>query len=93
MLQELKAKAIAKRDEIFSDPNASEFDKEYAEDVVTFLGTQDGFNRVPKSTIDVMFNYLGYKVDVDKYREMYDKIMEEVNATYKYVDPNEYAKR
>ena len=93
MLEELRRRALEKRDEICSDPNMDEEERETADMVVEFLSKEEGFNQVAKSTILQMFVYLDYEIDFDRYEKMYDEVMREVNQTYIYVNPEDLAER
>lgn len=40
-----------------------------------------------------MFTFLGFSLDTDDYAQMYDELMEEVNQTYVYINPDDLIQR
>ena len=88
LLDELRQKAFAKRDELYSQ-DSSEEEIKYAEDTLHFLENADNINKVPKSTIFSIFRFLGYtfdKYEMVQYNQMYDNLLEEINKVYILAD-------
>ena len=89
MINELREKALANKERIDNDPASSEEDKKIANDTVEFLRFEDNIDKVAKSTIFAMFNYLGYSFEEDEiinYNKMYHNLIEEINKKYTLID-------
>ena len=93
MLEEIRKKAKEKLEKVNNDPNSTEKDKNYAAHIVEFFSKEEGFKQAPKSLVFSLFVALGYPVDTDVYDEMYDKIIEDIDKVYEYVNLDEIIKR
>ena len=90
LIDDMRKRALQRKEEIWNDPTSEESEKRYAEQVIKFLSIEEYFNRVPKSIVFAVFSYLGYSFDdymITTYNRMYYKVMEEANRVYKLVDP------
>ena len=93
MLEELKEKAKIKKQELDSNPNASENDKKYLEGIFEILSKKDSFNKIQGIAVLGMFNFLGIEGDMYSYVEKYESLMEEINKKYIYVNPEDIKRR
>ena len=89
ILSEIRTRAKKRKEEIDNNNSSTEKDKKFANDVIEFLSVEDSFNKVPKSTIFAMFEYLNFNIDKHKisfYEELYEKIIEEINKKYTLIE-------
>lgn len=93
MIEKIKQKAAEKKALLDADPNADKDDVKIINEVTSFLKNVDDFNRITKGTVYNMFTFLGFSLDTDDYAQMYDELMEEVNQTYVYINPDDLIRR
>ena len=93
MLEELKERAIIKKQELDNNPNASENDKKILEGIFEMLSKKDSFNKLQGRAVFAMFKFLGIEGDMNSYVERYENLMEEINKKYIYVNPEDIKRR
>lgn len=91
MLDDLRKKAIERKNIIYTNKNSTFEDKEKINDIIQLLSKEDNLNKVSRSTVLAIFNFLGYDYqnNIKNYFDMYDKLMNEVNKTYTLIETEE----
>ena len=86
LLDEVREHARRKHEEMDADPHVSEASRRYGECVDKMLSNADILLASPKSLVIECLFFVGY--DFDELCDVYDKLIEELSATYKVFDPN-----
>ena len=89
VLEDIRKRALEYKESVFNNPESTEEDKKTASDILEFVIVEDSFNKVPRSVVFNIFNFLGldtpnYKISF--FNQLYYKILDEVNKKYTFVD-------
>lgn len=91
-INEMRAKAAEKREEIYNNPDAVQEEKDTIDSILEFLKYEDSFNKVSRPTVFAMLDFLGYTRDefvIAYYDDLYTDLMREANTKYTLVDPGD----
>ena len=89
ILEDLRVRAAKMLEQSKTDPDMTEKRKKLIADIDQFLKKEDNLNKVHRGVVCRLFLILGYDVSVSELDVMYDKLMNEINGTYLYVDPKD----
>lgn len=86
MLEELRQKAREKAESLNNDPNALEKDKRFANQIVEYFSKEGGIKQVPQSIFNAVITFLGYPRNIKLADEMYEKMIEDIDRVYYFVE-------
>ena len=90
LLDDIRAKAKVRRQEIYRDQADKQNELDYADMMVKLFSNEDYIKEAPRSLILQVLFSVGYPVgEVD---DVYDRLLEEVNRTHPAVSPEMLAK-
>ena len=91
LLNEIREKIKIKIEEIANDPSVIDENKKFMNSAEKLFNNRDAILQCPKSVILGTLLYIGYPYS--EIRDVYDKLIEELNKVYKMVDPDDLDQR